>query len=129
MRTYQSYRYKTEKMKNESKWADEAYNGSGYVSSLVSDTDLFKAWLTLRALNNKTCQRIIATLMSEGELSVTEIYIRLRVEQSVVSQYLRMVRGAGIVLHKRSGKNILYSLNYERLEKIHSVVTKFFNHD
>ncbi|HEU4609081.1 MAG TPA: ArsR family transcriptional regulator, partial [Chitinophagaceae bacterium] len=49
---------------------------------------------------------------------VTEIYIRLRLEQSVASQHLAILRRAGIVRTDRDGKFIYYSVNTSRISAI-----------
>jgi DNA-binding transcriptional ArsR family regulator len=62
-------------------------------------------------------------LMSEnGRLTVTEIYVRLRIEQSVASQHLAILRDAGVVKTERDGKFIYYSLNGQRLDELSALV-------
>ncbi len=77
-----------------------------------------KAALVLRAINHKLRVSIIKMLDEEGKLTVTEIYIKLRLEQSVASQHLAILRTAGIVDTIRDGKNIHYSLNYKKIENL-----------
>ena len=84
--------------------------------------DLRKAVLVLRAVNHKLRQRII-DLLEDGEtMTVTDIYIKLRLEQSVASQHLAILRRAGVVQTDRSGKFIHYSLNKDRIEQISRLV-------
>jgi DNA-binding transcriptional ArsR family regulator len=84
--------------------------------------DLRKAVLVLRAVNHKLRQRII-DLLDEGEsMTVTDIYIKLRLEQSVASQHLAILRRAGVVVTDRHGKFIYYSLNKDRLAQISTLV-------
>jgi DNA-binding transcriptional ArsR family regulator len=52
-------------------------------------------------------------------MTVTEIYVKLRLEQSVASQHLAILRKAGFVDTLRDGKFIYYSVNYERLAEAH----------
>jgi len=85
---------------------------------------LRKAALVLRALNHKLRRRIIELLESEGPLTVTDIYIKLRLEQSVASQHLGIIRRVKVVNTKRQGKYIYYSLNRERIEQIADLVAK-----
>ena len=49
---------------------------------------LRKAVLVLRAVNHKLRQSIIELLEENNRLTVTEIYVKLRLEQSVASQHL-----------------------------------------
>jgi DNA-binding transcriptional ArsR family regulator len=86
--------------------------------------DLRKSVAVLRALNHKLRQVILELLDEHGDLTVTEIFIKLRMEQSVVSQHLGMLRRVGIVNAKRDGKYIYYSLNSERMKQITDLVSQ-----
>ncbi|HNA42223.1 MAG TPA: ArsR family transcriptional regulator, partial [Saprospiraceae bacterium] len=55
-------------------------------------------------------------------LTVTDIYIKLRLEQSVASQHLAILRRAGVVITDRNGKFIYYSIDKERLSQISRLV-------
>lgn len=80
--------------------------------------NLKKAALVLRALNHKLRQQIIKLIDDENKLTVTEIYVRMRLEQSVASQHLAILRLAGIVVTERDGKFIYYTINKKRIEEI-----------
>lgn len=84
--------------------------------------DIRKAVLVLRAVNHKLRQRIIDLLEDGEEMTVTDIYIKLRLEQSVASQHLAILRRAGVVATDRQGKFIYYSLDKDRLGQISSLV-------
>ncbi len=84
--------------------------------------DLRKAVLVLRAVNHKLRQKIIDLLENGETMTVTDIYIKLRLEQSVASQHLAILRRAGVVDTERQGKFIYYSLNTNRLEQISNLV-------
>jgi len=83
---------------------------------------LKKSAMILRALNHKLRQLLIKLIDEQQKITVTEIYVNLRLEQSVVSQHLAILRRAGIVITQREGKFIFYSLNYKRLKEINSFV-------
>ena len=83
---------------------------------------LKKADLIIRALNHKLRLQIIRLLHDKDELTVTEIYVKLRLEQSVASQHLAILRKAGFVNTLRDGKFIYYSVNYDRLDQVHNFV-------
>jgi DNA-binding transcriptional ArsR family regulator len=80
---------------------------------------LKKAALIFRAINHKLRQDILHLIHHNLRMTVTEIYVKLRLEQSVASQHLAILRKAGIVITERDGKNIFYSVNYSRLKQIH----------
>ncbi len=94
-------------------------NGDRQLNTIILNYNkLRKSALVLRALNHELRQDIIELLNNEGELNVTDIYVRLRIEQSVASQHLAILRKAGIVETNRNGKFINYSINKERLNEI-----------
>ncbi len=80
--------------------------------------DLRKAVLVLRAVNHDLRQQMIGLLSEHGRLTVTDLYIKLRLEQSVASQHLAILRRAGVVNTDRDGKYIYYSINPDRMEQI-----------
>lgn len=77
-----------------------------------------KASLILRALNHKLRQQMLKLLDEHKRMTVTEIYVKLRLEQSVASQHLAILRRAGIVATSRDGKFIYYSVNFPRMKEI-----------
>jgi len=81
-----------------------------------------KASLILRSLNHKLRQQILRIIHEEKKITVTEIYVKLRLEQSVASQHLAILRKAGIVTTQREGKFIYYTINDKRVEAIERFV-------
>lgn len=79
---------------------------------------LKKTSVILRALNHKMRQQILQLIDQKGKVTVTEIYIHLRVEQSVASQHLAILRKAGFVQTTREGKYIYYSINMDRMRAL-----------
>jgi len=80
--------------------------------------NLKKGALVLRALNHKLRQQILLLINAEKKITVTEIYVKLRLEQSVASQHLAILRRAGIVITQRDGKFIYYTVNHKRIQEI-----------
>jgi DNA-binding transcriptional ArsR family regulator len=85
-------------------------------------TELRKAALVLRAVNHKLRQKMLDLLDENKRMTVTEIYVKLRLEQSVASQHLAILRSAGVVQSERDGKFIFYSVNRNRVGQISSIV-------
>ena len=83
---------------------------------------LKKAALILRAVNHKLRQQIMKLIHQSERMTVTEIYVKLRLEQSVASQHLAILRKAGFVNTVRDGKFIYYSVNQDRLDQVHGIV-------
>jgi DNA-binding transcriptional ArsR family regulator len=61
---------------------------------------------------------MLKLLDENKKMTVTELYIKLRLEQSVASQHLAILRRAGVVTTVRNGKFIFYSPDYARLSEI-----------
>ena len=77
-----------------------------------------KSVMVLRAVNHKLRQEMIHLIDEEGKMTVTDLYVKLRIEQSVASQHLALLRRAGVVTTSRDGKFIYYSVDHERLDEI-----------
>jgi ArsR family transcriptional regulator, virulence genes transcriptional regulator len=86
-----------------------------------------KAALILRAINHKLRQQMLKLIDENGKMTVTELYLKLRLEQSVASQHLAILRKAGLVKTVRNGKFIHYSINAERLEELNEFVKNLLN--
>lgn len=82
-----------------------------------------KCVLILRAINHKLRQRMIDLLEENDELTVTDIYVKLRLEQSVASQHLSILRKAGVVATQRKGKFIYYSRDIDEIKRINTFIT------
>lgn len=80
--------------------------------------ELKKADLVVRALNHKLRLSILKLLAEKPKSPVTSIYVKLKLEQSVASQHLAIMRRAGIVKSERDGKFIYYSVNTARITDI-----------
>ena len=81
-----------------------------------------KAQMILRALNHKLRQQILKLIQENESIIVTDIYVKLKIEQSVASQHLAILRRANIVNTTREGKFIKYVVNHDRINEIHNFV-------
>lgn len=69
-----------------------------------------------RALDHKLRQKIIELIEENGNcMMVTDIYIRMRIDQSVCSQHIAILRRAGFISPDREGKFNYYSVNIDYL--------------
>lgn len=84
--------------------------------------EIKRAALVLRATNHPLRQKMLEFLEQQGQKTVTEIYAHLKLEQSVASQHLAILRRAGIVSTTREGKYIFYSPNPRCIETINQAV-------
>ncbi|MEO6219482.1 MAG: metalloregulator ArsR/SmtB family transcription factor [Ginsengibacter sp.] len=97
------------------------------VSVNIDYHNIKKGAMVLRSLNHKLRQQIIKTIYESERLTVTELYVKLRLEQSVASQHLAILRKAGIVGTERDGKFIYYSINSTRIDSINDFVKKLLS--
>lgn len=103
-------------------------NSASDTSGLKLDLlNVKKAALILRAVNHKLRQQILRLIDESGKMTVTELYVKLRLEQSVASQHLAILRKAGFVNTERDGKFIYYSVNNQRLEELNQFVKELLN--
>jgi DNA-binding transcriptional ArsR family regulator len=87
----------------------------------VQSALLRKAIHAIRAVNHHLRMQMLQQMHQSGGLTVSELYGRLNLQQSVASQHLAILRREGFVLTRRAGKNIFYSVNYERLMEAESL--------
>lgn len=93
----------------------------------IDDTKLKHSYWMLKCLTLHTPKRIFDILKcAPSGMTVTELFIRLRIEQAVVSQHLAMMRKYGLVLTERRGKNIIYTLNIRKIDVINRALENFF---
>ena len=81
-----------------------------------------KAAMVLRSLNHNLRQEVIKIIHQNKRITVTKLYIKLRLEQSVASQHLAILRRAGIVSTERDGKFTFYTINSSRIKAINEFV-------
>ena len=60
----------------------------------------------------------IIDLLNENQLSVTEIYKQLNIEQAAASHHLNILKSKGVLSSRRDGKKIYYSLKNQTLTEI-----------
>jgi DNA-binding transcriptional ArsR family regulator len=78
---------------------------------------LKRAKYKVRSLYHPLREKILALIESNNNvMHVTEIYVKLRIEQSVASQHLAILRNEGFVTARRDGKTIYYSVNHDEIK-------------
>ena len=88
-------------------------------SKIEADLRIIKrASLTLRALHHPLRKKLLELIEAKGTVTVTELYAKLKIEQSVASQHLAILRRAQVVNTKRDGKKIFHSVNGKRIAEI-----------
>jgi len=72
----------------------------------------------LRAISHPMRIAIIDLLSDGKQMSVTEIYESLDIEQATASHHLNILKNKGVLASKREGKKIFYSLKNITLTEI-----------
>jgi DNA-binding transcriptional ArsR family regulator len=78
----------------------------------------------LRAISHPMRIAIIDLLAQDKKLSVTEIYKALDIEQATASHHLNILKNKNILVAKREGKKIYYSLKNMTLTEIIECVNR-----
>jgi DNA-binding transcriptional ArsR family regulator len=78
-----------------------------------------------RALNHALRQKMIQLIHMHGRMTVTELFTKMKLEQSVASNHLALLRSQKLLLTERQQKFVFYSVNYSRLKEVEESVGKF----
>ena len=76
----------------------------------------------LSVLSRPRCREIIDLLMIYEDMVVTDLMIKLRCEQSIVSQELAKLRNIGLVTYDRDGKYIKYKVLKSEFSKLQNLL-------
>ncbi|HHH50345.1 MAG TPA: transcriptional regulator [Saprospiraceae bacterium] len=79
----------------------------------------------LRALAHPLRLKILEFIDKNKIINVNKIYNTLKLEQSITSQHLRILRLAGIVTTKRDGKFIHYGIDYPKIANAMKAIEAF----
>jgi DNA-binding transcriptional ArsR family regulator len=74
------------------------------------------------ALSDPTRRAILELLASSGELSATAIYEQFSVSPQAISQHLKVLREANLVVMEKHAQKHLYSLNPQTLSQFEAWV-------
>jgi len=91
----------------------------------VGELQAFKAAF-FKALAHPVRIRILE-LLAQGELNVQELQEALGLEQPVVSQHLSVLRTSNIVIGRKSGASVRYSVRDPLVADLLAVARQIFN--
>jgi len=72
----------------------------------------------LKAMAHPLRISILNVLEENKSMTVTEIHLALGLEQSTASHHLGIMKDKGVLVSRRDGKNIYYSLRDEKLKNL-----------
>ena len=79
---------------------------------------------TFAALSEPNRQKIL-DLLKQSELPVSEIAKSLDITLATLSHHLDILKRADLISSRRSGQQIIYSLNFSILEEVAEKIAKF----
>lgn len=68
-----------------------------------------------QAMSDPTRQKILYSLEKAEKMCVSDLVRGLKIPQPTISKHLSVLRNAGLVLSKREGQQVFYSLNCRRI--------------
>lgn len=102
-------------------------NGIGSGVRFMQDSlRRFKAGI-FQALAHPTRIAIVELLRDEGEVPVSAVYERLGLEQANVSQHLAVLRSKQIVIARKDGSQVFYSLRDRVIGKVLDLMRQYFH--
>ena len=78
------------------------------------------------ALGDPT-RRVIFERLATQPLAVVDLARELPVSRPAVSQHLKVLKNAGLVLDERSGARRIYRVNHDGLDKMRAELDSFWN--
>ncbi len=83
----------------------------------INFAELRDAFSALRSINNNR-QKILPFIYIEGSVTLTDIYINLKIEQSLAARHLAILIRGGIVVSFKEGKFTYYRINLEKIKVV-----------
>ena len=95
---------------------------------LLSRDDAAQAADLFRLLGDPGRVQMLCALLDAGELCVCDLASVVDMAESSVSHSLRLLRTAGIVRHRRSGRQVFYSLDDAHVRLLLDVSVEHVRH-
>jgi len=86
---------------------------------LASSTEL------MRALAHPLRLKILEFLDQHQNIQVNHIYNSLKIEQSIASQHLRILKNAGVLAADKDGKYMHYAIDYPKVARAVKAINRF----
>lgn len=92
---------------------------------VFDNTKLSTSCELMRALAHPLRLKILEFIDKNGTTNVNKIYNTLKIEQSITSQHLKIMRLSGVIDAEREGKYVHYSINYNIVKRAEKAVNNF----
>lgn len=104
--------------------ADKAANAAKAEIIKQNAKGINRAAFLVRAMQNIDRQRILRYIIVNERSVVSELCAKLKVEQSIMSQHLALLRMANLVETERDGKYIYYSVIDKQFSKVMGLIAR-----
>lgn len=84
--------------------------------------ELYKLHAEMCTVFSNPTRLEILDVLRDGELTVSEITNKIKISQSNISQHLSIMKSKGILISKRKGQNIYYSLSNPKIVKAFDII-------
>jgi DNA-binding transcriptional ArsR family regulator len=84
----------------------------------INEIALKKGAEMIKVINHSLRREMLSLIHGSAQMTVTEILVRMRLEQSVASKHLAALRKHHFVSTRREGKYIFYSVNYQKIDQL-----------
>ena len=89
----------------------------------IINSEIKKTQNILKALNHPLREQILADIWNaKNSINVSDLHVKLKIEQSVVSQQLGILRNAKLVKAERVGKHVFYSVDLNEISRLEFLV-------
>jgi len=95
----------------------------------IGNENLIQSAQILRALTHPLRMKILHYIDQEQTVNVNKIYNTLKLEQSITSQHLKILRLNDLVIARKDGKCMYYSLNYDRIAMTVKAINTFIEEE
>jgi ArsR family transcriptional regulator len=79
----------------------------------------------MRALAHPLRLKILEFLDQNKNIQVNQIYNTLKIEQSIASQHLRILKNAGVLVADKDGKYMHYTIDYQKVSNAVKAINRF----
>ena len=79
----------------------------------------------MRALAHPLRLKILEFLDQNKNIQVNQIYNTLKIEQSIASQHLRILKNAGVLMADKDGKYMHYAIDYQKVSNAVKAINRF----
>ncbi|MEZ4912197.1 MAG: metalloregulator ArsR/SmtB family transcription factor [Saprospiraceae bacterium] len=75
-----------------------------------------------RALNHNVRKKILELISIYPGITITDICNKLKIEQSVISQHVAILKRSNLLVTQRKVNFVLYTINYKKLEEVQTAI-------